>query len=113
MNLVTFKLNLNPEEADDPITVKIDQTAEEAKIINNGTLQLTATIYPWGFVKEDLIWTSEDETIATVDENGLVTSVASGDATVKITATSAEDETASDSIEVTITFLHKMLNGIV
>ena len=112
-NLKTFKLNLNPEEADDPISVKIDQTAAEAQIVNNGTLQLTATVLPWGYASEELIWTSSDETVATVDENGLVTSVASEDATVTITATSAQDETASDSIEVTITFLHQLLNGIV
>ena len=112
-NLSTFKLNLNPEEADDPIEVKIDQTAEDAVIINNGTLQLTATVYPWGFAKEDVIWTSEDETLATVDENGLVTSVASEDATVKITATSVEDPEAFDSIEVSIVFFHKELNGII
>ncbi len=112
-NLTTYKLNLNPDEADDPIQVKIDQTAEEAQIINNGTLQLTATVTPWGYASEEVVWTSSDETKATVDEDGLVTSVASTDCTVTITATSVQDETASDSIEVTIAFLHQDLNGIV
>ena len=112
-NLKTYKLNLNPEEADDPVQVKIDQDDEEAVIINNGTLQLTATVYPWGYASEEVLWTSSDETIATVDENGLVTSVGSTDATVTIKATSVQDETAFDEITVTITFLHKMLNGVV
>ena len=91
------------------MTVTIDQTADEAVIINNGTLQLTATVLPWGFASEELTWTSSDETKATVDENGLVTSVGSDDCTVTITATSVQDPEASDSIEVTIAFLHQEL----
>lgn len=41
------------------------------------TTQLQATIYPRD-VTADIIWSAEDETIATVDETGLVTAVASG-----------------------------------
>ena len=113
LNLATFKLNLNSEEANDPISVEIDQDEDDALIVNNGTLQLTATVLPWAFADEELEWTSSDESIATVDENGLVTSVGTEDATVTITATSMADPKASDSIEVTIFFVHKNLNGFV
>ncbi len=113
-NLKTFRLNLNKDELDDPISVKIKQTASEAVIVNGGKLQLTAMVYPWGVVEDDRVtWSSADESIATVDENGLVTSVATEDSTVKITATSVLDPTASDSITVTIKMVHKELNGFV
>ena len=110
-NLSTYKVNLNPEEANDPYSVVLD--THEGTIVNKGTLKLNATVYPWGFADDTVTWTSSDESLATVDENGLVTSVASEEGTVIITATSAADPEASDSCKVDIVILHKDLNGIV
>ncbi|MBQ4425744.1 MAG: S8 family serine peptidase [Lachnospiraceae bacterium] len=111
-NLSTYKVNLNPEEADDAYEVVLNQ--HEAEIVNAGTLQLSATVYPWSYADETLIWSSSDETLAVVDENGLVQGVAKENGgTVTITATSAVDPNASDSCEVTVTVLKKGLNGIV
>lgn len=52
-------------------------------------------------VSQEVTWTSSDEDVATVDENGLVTPVIGG-ATVVITATSKADPTKSDSVEFRI-----------
>ena len=62
-----------------------------------------------------MYWESSDESIAVVDENGLVTSVYDGEetATVTITARSAVDETAFDTAEVTVIVAHKDLNGFI
>ena len=39
--------------------------------------------------KLELLWTSDDETVAVVDENGLVTAVANGEADITVTLTQA------------------------
>jgi len=51
-------------------TVTLDKTEEE--LATNTTLQLTATVGE-GALPATLEWSSSDETVATVDENGLVT----------------------------------------
>lgn len=58
-------------------------------------------------VNQDLIWTSSDETIATVDENGVVTGVSAGQVT--ITATDAMGN--SDTILITVTAERRYFYG--
>ena len=62
---------------------------EKAEIATNSTLQLTAN--------KKAEWTSSDEKIATVDENGLVTALRYGKVT--ITATAENGETAACDIQ--------------
>ena len=70
-------------------------------LLENGTeQQLTATVLPKTATNKDISWSSSDENVATVDQNGLVTAVALG--TCTITAT-VEDSQLSASCEVTIT----------
>ena len=52
-------------------------------------LKITATIEPENATNKKLIWTSEDESVATVDENGEVTAVGVGTIIIKA---SAEDD---------------------
>lgn len=40
--------------------------------------------------KLELVWTSDDETVATVDENGLVTAVGAGETTIRVSAREGE-----------------------
>ena len=47
-----------------------------------GTFQLNATVYPEDATEQTITWSSSDESIATVDENGLVTGVSEGKATI-------------------------------
>ncbi len=62
-------------------SIVISQT--EATVMAGRTLQLTATTNPEG---QKVTWTSSDESIATVDYNGLVTAVAEGTAEIKAAA---------------------------
>lgn len=62
-------------------------------------LQLKAAVSPKDAFDGSLLWSSSDETVATVDENGLVTSVGLG--TAVITATAA-DGAKSASCTVTV-----------
>ena len=49
-----------------------------------GTRQLTATITPSNATDKSLSWSSNKESIATVDSNGLITAVAPGEATITV-----------------------------
>lgn len=71
-------------------------------IAEGGTQQLTATVVTNGLVSDAVVWTSADETKATVDQTGLVTTktgFTSG--TVRITATSVIDSSKSAYCTVT------------
>ncbi len=63
-------------------TINIE--AEADKIIDNGTIQLNAVISPENATNKKITWESSDDSIATVDNSGLVTGV--GDGEVEITA---------------------------
>ena len=69
-------------------------------IVAGATAQLTATIAPENATDKKITWTSSAESYATVDENGLVTGVAAGSAT--ITATTHDGSfTATCAVTVT------------
>ena len=61
--------------------------------------QLTATVLPETAVQA-VTWTSSNPAVATVDENGLVTAVAAGTATITATTTDGTDLTASCKVTV-------------
>ena len=63
------------------------------------TEKITATISPPNATNKKVNWSSSDENVATVDENGYVTAVAPGTAT--ITATT-EDGGKKATCEVTV-----------
>ncbi|WP_058306261.1 glycosyl hydrolase 53 family protein [Gracilibacillus massiliensis] len=66
----------------------------------NRTAQLEATVFPEDASYPDLEWTINDESIATVNNNGQITGVTEGEAT--ITATSVENSEASDSVTISV-----------
>jgi uncharacterized protein YjdB len=70
------------------------------------TRQLTAdvTIEPEGEVAYTVAWSSSDETVATVSEDGLVTAVAEGPVTITLTVTeTATGDEFTDELTITIT----------
>lgn len=70
-------------------TVELDKT-ELTFTAAGETAQLTAES------KKDLTWSSSDESVATVDQNGMVTAVAPGSATITVSA--SEDVAASCTV---------------
>ena len=84
------------------VTISGDDLEDGALTLEaESTSTLTAATTPAEATPNTVTWTSSDETVATVDENGVVTAVAAGTAT--ITATSDDNPSVSDSITVTVT----------
>lgn len=77
--------------------LQLDKTT--ATVYAGGELQLVATTTPEGCPVQ---WTSKDEKIATVDENGLVTGVEEGKTEITVTGIDAtgEELTAKCTVEV-------------
>ena len=84
------------------LTVTVEPAS--ADIYMGETMELTAKVY--NYASDDtVIWSSSDESIATVDENGVVSGISAGEVT--ITATSAEGD-ASASAVITVKPLDAM-----
>lgn len=75
-----------------------------------GTKQLTCSFDPWYSAHKSLVWTSSAPEVVSVDENGLITALGKGSAT--ITVANAEDESLSDSCTVNVTALDLHIDGI-
>ncbi len=73
--------------------------SETASVEVGGTVTVTATVTGGTAADTSVTYTSSDTSIATVDEDGVVTGVAVG--TVTITATAADGSTATCTVTVT------------
>jgi uncharacterized protein YjdB len=82
------------------IATSIELNQLSADVTEGETLQLTATVLPEEATDKSVAWSSSDEAVATVDQNGLVTAVGAGTATV--TATTMDGSNLSASCTVTI-----------
>lgn len=77
-----------------PVT-KISFSTENIKSMEAGTTQaLSVQVPPWNIISKNLVWTSSDQSVATVDENGNVTALRPIES-VDITATSADNKDIS------------------
>ena len=86
----------------DTPAAKVDVTdvtlsQETATLIMEGEpLQLTATVSPNDATDKTVTWTSSNEEVATVSDDGLVTPVATGSCTITATASNGTDDTSDD-----------------
>ena len=80
--------------------IKLEASKEKIYVAKKGTYTLNAELEKIGNVTNQLTWTSADETIATIDENGKVTGIKAG--TTKITVAVGE---TTDEVEVLVTDL--------
>jgi len=72
-------------------SISLDKTFEELQL--GSTLKITASVYPEDATYPDVTWSSFDDSIATVDDEGNVTAVGIGE--VIITATSSDGTKAA------------------
>ncbi len=81
---------------------RIEVTALSTSISeDNGTLQVSATVYPIDAANKAVTFKVSDETLASVSATGLVTAIKDG--TVKVIATSVENDKISGEMSITIT----------
>ncbi len=85
---------------EDVLVTSISLSQNEIAFRATETIQLTATVGEDNAVNKDVIWKSSDENIATVDETGLVTAIAVGNA--EITAKAADGSGIRDICAVTV-----------
>ena len=85
-------------------SVKIDSEITDPIYIED-TLTFTATVSPDDATYSDVVWTSSDESIATIDADGNFTAISKGLVTITATA-----DGVSDSIEIEV---KKEMSGLV
>lgn len=76
-----------------------------------GTKSLVYDLDPWYTDHKEVVWSSDNESVITVDENGVITAVGSGSAVV--TVANKADETKFDTVSVEVTALDLKIEGVV
>lgn len=84
-------------------SVSIDGSTYELE--TNDTVQLLSTVYPENAFPNLLCWSTSDANIAEVDPNGLVTGIASGEATITAIAPSG----VSANVQIVVTGTPQLL----
>ncbi|MCD8119129.1 MAG: S8 family serine peptidase [Lachnospiraceae bacterium] len=97
------------EIPEDEAATAIEIAESSATILVGGSQMLTVNYTPWYATSEgDLVWTSADETIATVSAGGTVTGVSVGETAVTVTTA---DGSLSDTITVKVIYPDATLYG--
>ncbi|MCM1290559.1 MAG: Ig-like domain-containing protein [Prevotella sp.] len=102
--------SVSNEEVSSSVTIKVNHRiilpasitieAPEEEITEGDSMTLTAVVLPENAEDKSIIWKSSDEEIATIDQNGLLTTIKEG--TVTITATSVSNEEVSSSVTIKV-----------
>ncbi len=92
------------------VPASVSFAKEEVEVLLGLTTQLSAAAMPWNLSDKDLVFTSADEAIATVDDSGTVTGVSLGTTTIR--AASKLDETVYGECTVTVKALEVTVGGI-
>ena len=92
--------NIQAITVSDVIATSLTLDNEVLEMYIGDAVQLTAAVLPDNTTNKVVTWTSSDEEVATVDENGNVTAVSIGTAT--ITATTTDGSNLSATCEVTV-----------
>ena len=96
----------------DPDTVGTPILRDEVITMNvTGTRKLTYDLDPWYTDHKSVVWSSSDESVVTVDDNGVIHALKAGSAI--ITAANAADESKCDTVEIQVTALDLTIEGIV
>ena len=98
-------------DASDSVEVGVDLTADKYTLTGDGTFTLTSEVYSSQPIDSENVVYSADSDIVTVFNNGDGTATVTpvGNGTVTITAKSVVDETAVDSVTLTISGVQKKL----
>ncbi len=96
----TVEVTVNAKEIK-PTSIEFDAIPSADKTVVGGKYTLFVTVTPSDATNYNVLFTSSDESIATVDANGRITFLKAGKVT--ITATAEADPTVKKSIDLTVT----------
>ncbi|QCX01798.1 T9SS type A sorting domain-containing protein [Aggregatimonas sangjinii] len=96
----TVPITVSEAAAQDILVNEITINPQEVNLELNQVQALTANLFPANATDQSIRWSSSNTNIATVDQNGNVTAVAIGNAT--ITATANDAGAASNTIAVNV-----------
>lgn len=89
-----------------PAEVKVSRITLSAStgltLTKGQTQKLTATVAPANATNQTVSWSTSNKNVATVSENGLVTAVGGGDATITCTAKDGSNVKATCKVTVTV-----------
>lgn len=111
-----FSASCNLEVAPIVVSDVLMTGCPDVEMITTETLQLSAEVIPSEASNKSVSWKSSDETIATVDQNGVVTAISEGTVNIEVSTT---DGGFTDICEVnvakatTIKPVHRSVNGTV
>ena len=88
---------------------RVSLNKSELTLVVGQTEQLIATIEPWNATNKNVSWSSSNEEVATVDEDGTVTAVGAGTATITVT-TEDGNKTATCTVTVTLPSEKKIIS---
>lgn len=97
MQRITILGEVTPE---DVAVTAVSLAPATATVEEGSTVQLTASVSPANATNKEVTFESDDEGVATVDGDGLVTGVTAGEATITVTTTDGE---FTDTSVVTVT----------
>lgn len=108
-NASTYRVFLNTEPTNEVDSVSISE--ESLYMVKNNTAKLTAQANPKTLADRSVAWSSSDETVATVNEDGIVTALSEG--TCVITAAAVANPEVTAECQVTVVEIATDLNGFV
>lgn len=82
------------------LTSSIELNVTAADMAEGRSLQLMAKVLPEDATNKVVIWTSTNESVATVDKNGLVTAISSGSATISVRTTDGSNLSATCFVSI-------------
>ena len=89
---------------------QVQLAKDHVEVLLNLTTPLSVSVLPWNLSNKSTTFTSADESIATVDANGIVTGVGLGTTTIR--AASVMDPSVYDECTVTVDTLNVTVEGV-
>ena len=88
-----------------PVTaITLSATDNATSVVGKKTLQLSAALTPSTPTNDDVVWSVSDESVATIDQSGLLTAAnVTTESTVTVTCTSKDANAVAGTYDLTVT----------
>ena len=80
--------------------LELDIVPADLSVLLGQTLEVSVVVKPWTAKNKEVVWTSDDESVLSVTEDGIVTGVSVGEATLTVTSVATPDTYTSITVVV-------------